>query len=90
MLETSTGYKRHRFPARLIAHAVWLYHLFGLSLRDIELILAERGLMVSHEIIRRWCIRFGAEFASEWTRMPDRDREVAHEWQAARHAIRPR
>src|SRR3712207_1488570 len=54
---------RHRFPAEIIAQANWLYHVFSLSLRDIELILAERGVVVSHESIRRWCLRFGTEFA---------------------------
>jgi putative transposase len=57
-------YPGYRFPAAVIQHAVWLYHLFSLSLRDIELILAERGVVVSYESIRRWCLRFGAEFAA--------------------------
>ena len=48
-------YRRHRFPGEIISHAVWLYHLFSLSLRDIELILAERGVMVTHGSIRHWC-----------------------------------
>ena len=51
---------RHRFPAELISHAVWLYHVFSLSFRDVELILAERGVIVSYETIRRWCLKFGA------------------------------
>jgi putative transposase len=55
---------RHRFPAELISHAVWLYHVFSLSFRDVELILAERGVIVSYESIRRWCLKFGASFAS--------------------------
>ena len=42
---------------------MWLYHVFGLSLRDVELILAERGISVSHESIRQWCLKFGADFA---------------------------
>ena len=50
---------RHRFPAEIISHAVWLYHVFSLSLRDVEMILAERGVLVSHETIRRWCRKFG-------------------------------
>jgi putative transposase len=54
---------RHRFPAELITHAVWLYHLFSLSFRDVELMLAERGVIVSYESIRRWCLKFGASFA---------------------------
>jgi putative transposase len=53
----------YRFPAEVIRYAVWLYHLFGLSPRDVELILAERGVVVSHESIRQWTIRFGADFA---------------------------
>jgi hypothetical protein len=56
---------RHRFPAELISHVVWLYHVFGLSFRDVELILAERGVIVSYESIRRWCLKFGASFESE-------------------------
>ena len=46
-------YPGYRFPAEVIQHAVWLYHLFSLSLRDIELILAERGVVVSYESIRQ-------------------------------------
>jgi putative transposase len=56
---------RHRFPAELISHAVWLYHVFSLSFRDVELILAERGVVVSHESIRRWCLKFAASFADK-------------------------
>ena len=44
---------RHRFPAELISHAVWLYHVFSLSFRDVELLLSERGIFVSYESIRR-------------------------------------
>lgn len=53
-------YKRHRFPAEIISHAVWLYYRFDLSHRDIEDLLAERGVIVSRESIRLWCIKFGA------------------------------
>ena len=53
-------YKRHRFPAEIISYAVWLYHRFNLSHRDIEDLLAERGITVSRETIRLWCIKFGA------------------------------
>ena len=55
---------RHRFPAEIIGHAVWLYHVFSLSLRDVELLLAERGIVVSYETVRRWCKQFGQTFAS--------------------------
>src|SRR6476660_2571848 len=54
---------RHRFPAEIISHAVWLYHVFSLSLRDVELLLAERGVVVSYETVRRWCKKFGGHFA---------------------------
>jgi putative transposase len=60
-----TTYPGYRFPAEVIHHATWLCHVFSLSLRDIELILAERSVVVSHESIRRWCLRFGADFAAK-------------------------
>ena len=52
-------YHRRRFPSEIIRHAVWLYYRFCLSYRDVEDLLAERGVNVSYETIRRWCIRFG-------------------------------
>jgi putative transposase len=58
------SYHRHRFPAEIISHAVWLYHVFSLSLRDVELILAARGIVVSYESIRDWGLRFGRMFAN--------------------------
>ena len=56
-------YKRHRFPPDIISYAVWLYHRFKLSNRDVEDLLAERGIIVSYEAIRLWCIKFGARYA---------------------------
>ena len=56
-------YKRHRFPPDIISYAVWLYYRFNLSHRDIEDLLAERGITVSREAIRLWCIKFGAIYA---------------------------
>jgi transposase-like protein len=56
-------YKRHRFPPDIICYAVWLYYRFNLSHRDIEDILAERGITVSRESIRLWCIKFGPLYA---------------------------
>src|SRR6185312_11037069 len=53
--EAARPHYRHRFPAELISHAVWLYHVFSLSFRDVELLLAERGIVVSYETGRRWC-----------------------------------
>jgi hypothetical protein len=56
-------FPRQRFSAETISHTVWLYHVFSLSLRDVELILAERGVIVTHERLRPWCAKFGADFA---------------------------
>lgn len=71
-------YRRHRFPGEIISHAVWLYHVFSLSLRDIELILAERGVVVTHESIRHWCCKFGAEFARRLRRRRSRPGDTWH------------
>jgi putative transposase len=56
-------YKRHRFPAEIISHCIWLYHRFGLSFRAVEELLFERGIKLSYETVRRWCLKFGSEFA---------------------------
>ena len=56
-------YKRHRFPPDIISYAVWLYFRFNLSHRDIEDLLAQRGITVSYESIRLWCIKFGHRYA---------------------------
>src|ERR1700738_3256112 len=71
------GY-RHRFVAEIIAHAVWLYHVFSLSPRDVELLLAERGIVVSHEIVRRWCKKFGQSFADRPRRRRPRPGDKWH------------
>jgi putative transposase len=56
-------YQGYRFPPDIISYAVWLYHRFCLSFRDVEDLLAERGIIVSYETIRQWCQKFGAEYA---------------------------
>ena len=58
-----TSYRRYRFPPEIISHAIWLYHRFTLSFRDVEDLLAQRGIIVSYETIRQWCRKFGAEYA---------------------------
>ena len=66
MSQTSNScYRGHRFPAEVIAHAVWLYFRFPLSLRMVEDLLAARGMIVSHETVRRWAEKFGRDFANE-------------------------
>ena len=56
-------YHGYRFPSEIISHAVWLYHRFCLSFRDVEDLLAERGIVVSYETIRSWCNKFGPAYA---------------------------
>src|SRR5260370_17467029 len=57
------SYVRHRFPPSIIGHAVWLYLRFTLSYRDVEDLLAARGLDVSYETVRRWVLKFGPAVA---------------------------
>src|SRR5438067_10604244 len=57
------SYRRHRFPPEIIQHAVWLYLRFTLSYRDVEELLAERGLNISYETVRRWVLKFGPAIA---------------------------
>jgi putative transposase len=59
----SISYKRHRFPPQIIAHAVWLYFRFPLSLRLVEEMLLERGIAVTYETIRVWAMKFGPDYA---------------------------
>jgi putative transposase len=68
MTISQNPYRGFRFPAEVIQHAVWLYHCFSLSLRDVELILAARGIVVSYESIREWGLRFGRIFANRLKR----------------------
>ena len=62
MNRSTSLYKRYRFPAEIIQYAVWLYYRFNLSHRDIEDLLAERGITVSYESIRLWCNKFGLQY----------------------------
>jgi putative transposase len=65
-MNTSTNlYAGHRYPAEIISHAVWLYFRFALSFRDIEELLAARGIVVTYETVRQWCLKFGQKFAKE-------------------------
>ena len=63
MNKSTSLYKRHRFPSEIIQYAVWLYYRFNMSHRDIEDLLAERGIEVSYESIRSWCNKFGSHYA---------------------------
>jgi putative transposase len=63
-LPESPSYRGYRYPVEIISHAVWLYFRFGLSLRDVEELLAERGVTVTYESIRAWCAKFGPSYAA--------------------------
>lgn len=63
-MKNTNIYKRYRFPSEIIQYAVWFYYRFNLSHRDIEDLLAERGINVSYEAIRLWCNRFGLKYAT--------------------------
>ena len=67
-LRMTISFARHQFPPEIIRHAVWLYVRFTLSYRDVEDLLAERGLDVSYETVRRWVLKFGPLFARELRR----------------------
>jgi len=63
MKKPTPSYQRHRFPSEIISHAVWLYHRFCLSFREVEELLAERGITITYESIRQWCQKFGPDYA---------------------------
>ena len=77
MSERPDLYRGFHFPAEVISHAVWLYARFALSYRDGEELLAERGIQVSYESVRRWVGRFGERFAAELHR---RERRPGRTW----------
>lgn len=56
-------YKNQRFPAEIISHRVWLYYRVCLSYRDVEELLCARGIIVTYEAIRKWCVKFGQQYA---------------------------
>jgi len=72
MNSLTNPYAGYRYPPEIIARAVWLYHRFCLSLRDVEDLLAERGVIVSHETIRQWRLKFGQSFAKRLRRRQGR------------------
>jgi putative transposase len=75
---TTISFARHQFPPAIIQHAVWLYVRFTLSYRDVEELLAERGLDVSYETVRRWVLKFGTLFARELRRRRSRPTSQWH------------
>src|SRR6266480_6827191 len=71
-------YYRHRFPAEIISHCVWLYFRFALSFRDIEEMLAMRGVALSYETVREWCLKFGQIYANGLRRRSPRPGDQWH------------
>jgi putative transposase len=71
-------YKRHRFPAEIISHSVWLYYRFSLSYRDVEELMVERGVPLSHEAVRYWCRKFGQAYANALRRRRPRPGDKWH------------
>jgi putative transposase len=78
MTSSTISYKNHRFPPQIIARAVWLYFRFPLSLRLVEEMLLERGIVVSYETIRRWCRKFGATYAKQLRRKKPSRKDIWH------------
>ncbi|MGZ2454244.1 putative transposase [Rhizobium ruizarguesonis] len=78
MTSSTISYKNHRFPPQIIARAVWLYFRFPLSLRLVEEMLLERGIVVSYETIRRWWRKFGAAYAKQLRRKKPSRKDIWH------------
>jgi putative transposase len=75
---TPNLYKHHRFPGEIISHGVWLYYRFSLSHRDVEELLFARGVTVSYEAIRKWCRKFGQQYANQLRRRRARPGDKWH------------
>ena len=78
MSKPKPRYYGHRFPPEIISHAIWLYYRFSLSFRDIEDLLAQRGIMVSYESVRRWCLKFGPGYRRSLKRREGRLGDIWH------------
>jgi putative transposase len=68
LTDSSPTYTGYRLPAEIISHAVWLYFRFPLSYRDVEELMAARGIVVTYETIRQWCRTFGQQYANQLRR----------------------
>jgi putative transposase len=79
LMSTSASlYHRHRFPAEIISHCVWLYFRFALSFRDVEEMLAMRGVVLTYETVREWCLKFGQSYANNLRRRSPRPGDTWH------------
>ncbi|MER5846124.1 IS6 family transposase [Streptomyces sp. NPDC002012] len=75
---TPPSYKGHRYPVEVISHCVWLYFRFPLSFREVEGLMLQRGIIVSYETVRRWCLKFGQAYADGLRRRRPRSGEKWH------------
>jgi putative transposase len=78
VVASAARYKGYRYPIEVIGHAVWLYHRFALSLRDVEELMVARGVVVSYETIRSWCAKFGPDYACRLRRRRARPGDKWH------------
>ncbi len=78
MKKPTPRYQRHRFPSEIISHAVWLYHRFCLRFREVEELLAERGITVTYETVRQWCQKFGPAYARKFKKRHGRLGDTWH------------
>jgi putative transposase len=77
-MRTVSHYHRHRFPAEIISHCVWLYFRFALSFRDVEELMASRGVSLSYETVREWSLKFGQTYANGLRRRSPRPGDQWH------------
>ena len=75
---SANRYKHHRFPGEIISHGVWLYYRFHLSYRDVQELLFKRGINVTYEAIRQWCLKFGRSYANQLRRWRPRPGDKWH------------
>ena len=78
MSKPKPRYYGHRFPPEIISYAIWLYYRFSLSFRDVEDLLAQRGIVVSYESVRRWCLKFGPGYRRGLKRREGRLGDIWH------------
>ena len=78
MSKQKSRYHGQRFPPEIISYAVWLNYRFSLSFRDVEDLLAQRGVIVSYESVRRWCLKFGPKYGRSLKRREGRLGDMWH------------
>ncbi|MFE7394602.1 IS6 family transposase [Streptomyces sp. NPDC057582] len=78
MGSVSPSYRGHRYPVEVISHCVWLYFRFPLSFREVEELMLQRGVSVSHETVRRWCLKSGQAYANALRRRQPRPGDTWH------------